>query len=312
MSRRSQNRNQYESDSVGEFSAGAFTLTVVSTAGLIINQDMYLVVEPDVPGQREWIKVESITGNQLNIQNPGGRNLTGSDGDLTHPTGSKVRSVPTQQIFEDIFADAEDDELALTQHETDGGDPHAQAGYLRQGDTDPLYVNVSGDSMNPLAQIKVDTNPSDVDDLSRKGYVDDILTAHTAIEGAHHVEYTDSDAVDALAANDTSKIISAGYSILPTDQIIFVTDTGGGSARVLVLPDASDNAFQSVLVTIQAKSGGGLTREISVEPSGSDQMFWLGVLVGSVTLVDAGDSMSVVSNGIGWYTISNDGDSTAP
>ena len=220
MSRRSQNRNQYESTTTGELAAGAFTVTVVSAAGLLTNQDMYLVIEPDVPGQREWIKIESITGNQLNITNPNGRNLEGSDGDLTHPQGSKVRSVPTQQIFEDIFSDAEDDELALTQHETDGGDPHAQAGYVTQGQTDPLYVNVTGDSMNPGAQIKVDTAPLVLDDLSRKGYVDDQdastlssanafstgldhdhatpIAVHKALASDHHTKYSDANAVSAM------------------------------------------------------------------------------------------------------------------
>jgi len=201
MSRRTQNRNQYESGTTGELTAGAFTVTVESAAGLITDQPMYLVIEPDIPGQREWLRIESITGNQLNIANPNGRNLTGSDGDLTHPPGSKVRSVPSQQIFEDIFTDAEDDELALTQHQTDGGDPHAQAGYLTVSETDPLYVNVSGDTMNSLAQIKVDTNPAVADDLARKGYVDDEIDAdilfHKQDPDAHHVEFVEVDA-DAL------------------------------------------------------------------------------------------------------------------
>ncbi len=173
MSRRSQNRNQYETTTVGELSSGAFSVTVDSAAGLLTDQDMYLVIEPDVPGQREWIKVESITGNQLNIENPNGRNLTGSDGDLTHPAGSKVRSVPSQQIFEDIFQDAEDDELALTQHQTDGGDPHEQAGYLTEDTADPLYLSVAGDTLTGTGHISDTTTPSAPDHLARKGYVDD-------------------------------------------------------------------------------------------------------------------------------------------
>ena len=187
MSRRSQNRNQYETTTVEGLAIGAFSVTVVSVAGLTTDQDMYLVIEPDTVGQREWLKIVSITGNTLNIQNPNGRNLTGSDGDLKHDAGSVIRSVPSQQIFEDIFQDAEDDELDLVQHETDGGDPHATAGYLKQADTDPLYVNISGDTMDSLAQISVDTSPSDPDHLTRKGYVDDNfldLTGTSPMTGA--------------------------------------------------------------------------------------------------------------------------------
>ncbi len=177
MSRRSQVRNQYEATSTGELAAGTFSLTVDSTAGFEIDEPIYLALEPDVPGQREWVRVISITGNTFNIDpSPNdhgstGRNLAGSDGDLTHPVGSKVRSVTTEQIILDIFQDQEDDELDLTQHETDGADPHASAGYLKVGDTDLLYVKLAGSTMT--GDLILFQDPTLALGAATKQYVDD-------------------------------------------------------------------------------------------------------------------------------------------
>ncbi len=213
MSRRSQSRNQYESESTGELAAGAFSLPVVSAAGFELDEPIYLVIEPDVPGQREWIRVISITGNTFNIDpSPNdhgstGRNLAGSDGDLTHPAGSKVRSVPTEQIFLDIFQDIEDDELDLTQHETDGADPHASAQYLKVGDTDALYVKLAGSTMT--GDLVLFQDPSLALGAATKQYVDQEVAAvppqtflHADLidvtANQHHVKYLDAEAVAAM------------------------------------------------------------------------------------------------------------------
>ncbi len=210
MSRRSQNRNQYETTTVGELAAGAFSVTVDSAAGLITDQDMYLVIEPDVPGQREWILIESITGNQFNIANPNGRNLTGSDGDLTHPAGSKIRSVPSQQIFEDIFQDTEDDELAFSNHEDDAGNPHAPALYLKVADTDALYVKLVGDTMTGLLILSADPSAAlgaatmqytDAAQQAAEDFASGLdhdhatpIAVHAALADVHHVAFVEADA----------------------------------------------------------------------------------------------------------------------
>ncbi len=210
MSRRTQNRNQYESTTVGELAAGAFSVTVDSAAGLTIDQPIYLVIEPDIPGQREWIRVNSITGNQLNIANPNGRDLTGSDGDKTHPAGSKVRSVPTQQIFEDLFQDIEETESAAITHANSGGDPHANAGYLVLSETDARYVRLDVDTtLNPTVNIKTAETVFVSVDLVPKAYVDTQDNAHDGLAGAHgtkddsnphnHDRYADQEAIDAVA-----------------------------------------------------------------------------------------------------------------
>ena len=181
MSRRSQVRNQFETQLSGTLAAGSFTMAVNSTAGFEIDEPIYLAIDPDVPGNREWVRVISITGNTFNIDpspndhGTDGRGLAGStNGDVEHLSGAKVRSVSTEQQYLDIFADLEailgnTGPDSLTAHKVDGDDPHAQAGYLTTTDADPLYVEVSGDSMDSLAQLKVDTDPVVPDDLARKG-----------------------------------------------------------------------------------------------------------------------------------------------
>ncbi len=228
MSRRSQVRNQYESQSTGELPAGGFTLTVDSTAGFEIDEPIYLVIEPDVPGQREWVRVISISGNSFNIDpspndhGSDGRNLAGSDGDLTHPSGSKVRSVTTEQILLDIFQDTEDDELDLTQHETDGGDPHAQAGYLQLGETDARYVRLDADTtLDPLVNIKTaETSFLDVD-LVPKSYVDaqdssldaaTLASAQAYSDGLDHDHDTPIGVHDVLAAAHGTKANSNAHN----------------------------------------------------------------------------------------------------
>ncbi len=224
MSRRSQTRNQYEATSTGEMPAGGFSLTVDSTAGFEIDEPIYLAIEPDVPGQREWVRVISITGNTFNIDpspndhGSDGRNLAGSDGDLTHPSGSKVRSVTTEQMMLDVFQDIEDNELADTQHATDGGDPHANAGYLQTADGDVRYVRLDADTtLDALVTISTPETTGFVDaDLVPKVFVDDAdastlaaanafstgldhdhatpIGVHAGNPDVHHVAFVEGDA----------------------------------------------------------------------------------------------------------------------
>ncbi len=165
MTRRSNNWNAFETGTTGQLAIGATSVAVDSAAGLVA--PIYMVIDPDDPTKREWIRVNSINANNLeNIV----RNLPGSVGDVLHEAGAKIRSVPTKQIFDDIFQDIEDDVLNLTQHETDGGDPHAQAGYLKQADSDALYVRLVGSTMTgPLVLF---SDPTVAFGAATKQYVD--------------------------------------------------------------------------------------------------------------------------------------------
>ncbi len=165
MSRKTNNYNAYESSLVGPLAIGATSVAVESAVGLVA--PLYLVLDPDDPSKREWIRVNTINSNTLdNLV----RDLEGSVGDVLHDAGAKIRSIPTKQIFDDLFQDIEDDELDLTQHETDGGDPHSQAGYLKQAEGDVRYVEVTGDTMS--GSLSITPTPTLVAHATRKDYVD--------------------------------------------------------------------------------------------------------------------------------------------
>ncbi len=211
MSRKTNNYNAYESTLSGPLAAGATSVAVESAVGLVA--PLYLVLDPDDPSKREWIRVNTINSNTLdNLV----RNLEGSVGDVDHDAGAKIRSIPTKQLIDDIFQDIEDDELDLTQHETDGGDPHAQAGYLKIAEADVRYVEVTGDTMSgdlsitptptspPHATRKdyVDTGDSDTE-AAAQAYSDSLdhdhdtpIGVHAGQTGAHHAKVHAADGVD--------------------------------------------------------------------------------------------------------------------
>lgn len=200
MAGRTHTWNAYESSLTGPLVSGATSVAVDSALGLVA--PIYLVLDPDVPDKREWIRVNTINGNVLeNLV----RDQAGSVGDIDHLAGAKIRTIMTKQNLDDIWDDIEAGELALTQHITDGGDPHAQAGYLKRADTDALYVELSGDIMSGFLTLFAD--PTTGLHAATKQYVDseidtDIAT-HTAIVDAHHEKYTDAEAIAAVGPHTT-------------------------------------------------------------------------------------------------------------
>jgi len=193
MSRRTQTYNAYESGLTGPLSIGATSVAVDSAAGLVA--PLYLVIDPDVPSKREWVRVNTVNANTLeNLV----RNQEGSVGDVDHEAGAKIRAVWTKQTNDDIFQDIEDTELDLTQHETDGGDPHAQAGYLKEAETDALYVKLVGSTMTGLLTLFAD--PTISLHAATKQYVDgavfsaDHADLTNVLTDQHHARYTDAEA----------------------------------------------------------------------------------------------------------------------
>jgi hypothetical protein len=97
-------RNAFETTLSSTFGASDTTATVASTSGL--TSPCYLVIEPDSSTQREYVFFDgTFTGTQLVTTTADNRYLTGSAAasGLSHPQNSKVRMVPVQQLFEDIF-----------------------------------------------------------------------------------------------------------------------------------------------------------------------------------------------------------------
>lgn len=263
MTRRTQSRNQYESTTVGELAIGAFTVSVESTAGLNPSEPMYLVIEPDVPGQREWLRVISFTGNQINIDpNPNdyavtGRNMPGSDGDLLHPQGAKVRSVPTSMIYDDLFSDTEENADDLTQHinASKVSDPHANAAYLQSAtinagddkDADKLYLLLSGSNTTAIAPMSghffLFANPTegkhpstmeytDTADAAERSYADNSflrLDGPVADYSMKGFNLTEVDTLVSQVAGDMTLRRATGFEMLiedpdGTDRLVFQDD----------------------------------------------------------------------------------------
>ena len=112
MSTRTRTRNAYESSLNGSITSGAATITLNSTVGL--TQPLYLVIEPESPTKREFIRVGSITGSNLESVT---RGEDGSaSGAQAHDSGVVVRAVFVHQMLDELFTDIEALETADTNH----------------------------------------------------------------------------------------------------------------------------------------------------------------------------------------------------
>ena len=207
MSRRTFTWNAYETSLQGALTPGSTSVTVDSTVGLVA--PVYLVLDPDVPDRREWVRVNTINGNTLeNIV----RNLGGSVGDVQHDAGAKIRAMFAMQNLDDIFLDILDNTDAGGIHISDGGDPHSAAGYLKLAAANNLYINRAGDIMSGL--LTLSGAPLNDNHAATKVYVDDaIATIPPSFSGlhadltdlpdpsAHHTRYTDNEAQSAMGPN---------------------------------------------------------------------------------------------------------------
>ena len=189
--------NAYQSNLAGPLLAGLTTVALdFIPSGLGV--PAYLVIDPDVPASREYIKVLAYTGNTIDSME---RNLEGSAGDVDHLVGAVIRAVYTMQALDDTFLDIEGNTTAQTAHINDSGDPHAAAGYAKTtelqthidnvGDphaaagyqkvteADAAYLRLDG--TNPMAAAIDMSNfpvnqlatPTLDDDAATKKYVDD-------------------------------------------------------------------------------------------------------------------------------------------
>jgi hypothetical protein len=118
MSRRSYTRNAFESELASGITAGATTIPLASTTGLV--SPGYLTIAPDDDAKREIIKYANVNGNDLENCT---RGLAGStSGAQSHLATVPIRSTWAHQILDDVFDDVEDLEAFDTAHggSTDG------------------------------------------------------------------------------------------------------------------------------------------------------------------------------------------------
>ena len=150
-------RNAFETTLSSTFGASDTTATVASTSGL--TSPCYLVIEPDSATQREYVFFDgTFTATQLVTSTTDNRYLTGSAAasGLSHPQNSKVRMVPVQQLFEDIF-DALGQVVDVTYSSGTAGTPK-------------LAANLDANN-NKITNL---TTPAASGDGANKSYVDSV------------------------------------------------------------------------------------------------------------------------------------------
>lgn len=120
MSRRTYTWNAYESSLNGAINTSAVSITLNSVTGL--RAPGYLVIDPDIPASREFIRYETINASAIEGVT---RNVDGAALN-SHDDGAKIRAVPVHQFFDDIFTDIEDIESAAAAH-TGAANPHSNS-----------------------------------------------------------------------------------------------------------------------------------------------------------------------------------------
>jgi hypothetical protein len=105
----------------------------------------YLVMDPDSPTKREYIKVIGVNGLSFDTGTTGNRGLDGSVGGtgLAHDAGATMRAVSVKQWLDDIFDDIEDlEDDGLTYLLLDGS--RAMAGALDMGGSNQINLLANG------------------------------------------------------------------------------------------------------------------------------------------------------------------------
>jgi hypothetical protein len=148
MSSQSHTFNAYESELAGPLLAGATSVALVSALGL--EAPAYLVIDPDVPAKREWIRVTALNVNTIDNMD---RGLEGSQGPggtgVDHDSGATIRAIFTSQLQDDIFTDIN----ALEQEDIDHvNDSNPHPVYLTQAEGDAQYLQLDGGNA-PTADI---------------------------------------------------------------------------------------------------------------------------------------------------------------
>lgn len=213
MSRRTNTWNGFETSLASQLLAGEFSFTVDSALGLI--DPLYAAIDPDVPGNREWIKIVSVVGNTITVENPNGRGLAGSVGPVgvgtDHAVGAKMRMVFSKQLQDDIFSDIEDLEtvtanlpgtyLALDGSNDMAGPLTLQAGAPTLVDEATRKDYVDTEDTNTEAAAKLYSDSLDHDHATPIGVHNTTAESHGAKENTNphnHDRYLNSEAVAAV------------------------------------------------------------------------------------------------------------------
>jgi hypothetical protein len=181
-SRRTYTWNAFESGLSSGIDGTTTSITLDSVVGLR-EPDGYLVLDPDDPSKREYIKYASIVGNALQGVT---RGLAGGNTNQEHDAGSKARAVPMHQHYDDLW-DTSEELIADDANHIAAANPHAAAGYITQAAGDARYLQLSGGGMTgpiDMQTSKIVNLGSPVggadSDAATKKYVDDSVSGGIA------------------------------------------------------------------------------------------------------------------------------------
>jgi hypothetical protein len=193
-------RNAFETTLSSTFGASDTTATVASTSGL--TSPCYLVIEPDSSTQREYVFFDgTFTGTQLVTTTADNRYLTGSAAasGLSHPQNSKVRMVPVQQLFEDIF-DALGQVVDVSYASGTAGTPK-------------LAANLDANN-NKITNL---TTPAAGTDAANKTYADGAANPNSQTDGTGITVDLAADFL-ILYDNDTTNVVKVNPNQISTPQ----------------------------------------------------------------------------------------------
>jgi hypothetical protein len=248
----------------------------------------YLVMDPDSPTKREYIKVIGKNGLSFDTGTTGNRGLDGSVGGdaQAHDPGATMRAVSVKQWLDDIFDDIEDLEAdGLTYLLIDGS--RAMAGALNMGGSNQINLLANGTSDQDAATVKQFTDGDDT--LRSETEAADLLLLDLAgvrdMTGALKL-------VDGIAAAP-----ALAFATLPdTGMYLFGTSPGriGWAADGTVLMTLFDEAL--------SLSGG-----VEIKMNLNDDITWGGEL--NRIRFDVSNAFSIVADstsrfavtGTGWF-----------
>ncbi len=220
MSSQSHTFNAYESNLAGPLLAGATSVAIVSLLG--IEAPAYLVIDPDNPLKREWIRVTATTTNVIDNMDRGleGSNGPGGTG-VDHDSDAPIRAIFTAQLQDDLFFDIN----ALEQEDADhvaAANPHPV--YLTEAEGNVLFLQLDGGN-TPSTNISWNGNritslgDAQADgDATNRGQVLAADAAHVAA-GDPHTQYVKlaGDTMTGVLDMGNSKITSLGTPTVNSD-----------------------------------------------------------------------------------------------
>jgi len=291
-------RNAFETTLSSTFGASDTTATVASTSGL--TSPCYLVIEPDSATQREYVFFDgTFTATQLNTTTTDNRYLTGSAAasGLSHPQNSKVRMVPVQQVFEDIF-DALGQVVDVSYASADAGTPKLAAD-----------LNANNNKITNL------TTPTAAADAANKSYVDS-----NTVSLLDEDDMSSNSASAAPTQQSTKAYVDSGTTTLSNKTLAATTLSGtltGGDQEVnaVVLKDyaETDVALSSSSGVIAIDLANGNTGSLTLTENITDIDFTNVPTngVSSFTLKVTQDATTAYTVAINAVTVNSGSDVTA-